>query len=96
MIAPGVVTRSCAVKVTALVAFMIALAVFLYPAWAFGRRRLYEHEKKLALRCRSAARAVLLGSLSATSSCSAGCSRSSRLRAEVDHAGTDIERISAS
>jgi len=37
------------VKVTALVAFMIALPYVLYQAWAFVAPGLYEHEKKLAL-----------------------------------------------
>jgi sec-independent protein translocase protein TatC len=36
-------------KVTALVAFMIALPYVLYQAWAFVAPGLYEHEKKLAL-----------------------------------------------
>ena len=37
------------VKVTALVAFMVALPVILFQAWAFVAPGLYEHEKKLAL-----------------------------------------------
>jgi sec-independent protein translocase protein TatC len=37
------------VKVTALVAFMVALPYVLYQAWAFVAPGLYEHEKKLAL-----------------------------------------------
>jgi sec-independent protein translocase protein TatC len=36
-------------KVTALVAFLIALPYVLYQAWAFIAPGLYEHEKKLAL-----------------------------------------------
>ena len=50
MIAIGVVTPFMVpVKVTALVAFMIALPYVLYQAWAFVAPGLYEHEKKLAL-----------------------------------------------
>jgi sec-independent protein translocase protein TatC len=50
MIATGVVTPFMVpVKVTALVAFMIALPYVLYQAWAFIAPGLYEHEKKLAL-----------------------------------------------
>ncbi len=50
MIATGVVTPFMVpVKVTALVAFMIALPYVLYQAWAFVAPGLYEHEKKLAL-----------------------------------------------
>ena len=50
MIATGVITPFMVpVKVTALVAFMIALPLVLYQAWAFVAPGLYEHEKKLAL-----------------------------------------------
>jgi sec-independent protein translocase protein TatC len=50
MIATGVITPFMVpVKVTALVAFMIALPWVLYQAWAFVAPGLYEHEKKLAL-----------------------------------------------
>ncbi len=50
MIATGVVTPFMVpVKVTALVAFMIALPYVLYQAWAFVAPGLYEHEKRLAL-----------------------------------------------
>src|SRR5437899_7010628 len=50
MIASGVITPFMVpVKVTALVAFMIALPYVLYQAWAFVAPGLYEHEKKLAL-----------------------------------------------
>jgi sec-independent protein translocase protein TatC len=50
MIATGVITPFMVpVKVTALVAFMIALPVVLYQAWSFVAPGLYEHEKKLAL-----------------------------------------------
>ena len=50
MIATGVVTPFLVpVKVTALVAFMIALPYVLYQVWAFVAPGLYEHEKKLAL-----------------------------------------------
>ena len=50
MIATGVITPFMVpVKVTALVAFMIALPYVLYQAWAFVAPGLYEHEKKLAL-----------------------------------------------
>ncbi|RZI44965.1 twin-arginine translocase subunit TatC [Herbaspirillum sp. HC18] len=48
MIATGVITPFLIpVKVTLLVAFMIALPVVLYQAWAFIAPGLYEHEKKL-------------------------------------------------
>jgi sec-independent protein translocase protein TatC len=50
MIATGVITPFMVpMKVTALVAFMIALPYVLYQAWAFIAPGLYEHEKKLAL-----------------------------------------------
>jgi len=50
MIATGVITPFMVpVKVTALVAFMIALPYVLYQAWAFVAPGLYEHEKRLAL-----------------------------------------------
>ena len=50
MIATGVVTPFLVpMKVTALVAFMIALPYVLYQAWAFVAPGLYEHEKRLAL-----------------------------------------------
>jgi sec-independent protein translocase protein TatC len=50
MIATGVVTPFLVpMKVTALVAFLVALPVVLYQAWAFVAPGLYEHEKKLAL-----------------------------------------------
>ena len=50
MIATGVITPFMVpMKVTALVAFMIALPYVLYQAWAFVAPGLYEHEKKLAL-----------------------------------------------
>src|SRR3989337_2113716 len=50
MIATGVVTPFMVpVKVTALVAFMVALPWVLYQAWAFVAPGLYEHEKALAL-----------------------------------------------
>ena len=50
MIATGVITPFMVpVKVTALVAFMVALPVILFQAWAFVAPGLYEHEKKLAL-----------------------------------------------
>ena len=50
MIAIGVVTPFMVpVKVTALVAFMIALPYVLYQAWAFVAPGLYAHEKRLAL-----------------------------------------------
>ena len=48
MIATGVITPFLIpVKVTLLVAFIIALPVVLYQAWAFIAPGLYEHEKKL-------------------------------------------------
>jgi sec-independent protein translocase protein TatC len=50
MIATGVVTPFMVpVKVTALVAFMLALPVVLYQAWAFIAPGLYESEKKFGL-----------------------------------------------
>jgi sec-independent protein translocase protein TatC len=50
MIATGVVTPFLVpMKVTGLAAFLIALPVVLYQAWAFVAPGLYEHEKKLAL-----------------------------------------------
>jgi sec-independent protein translocase protein TatC len=50
MIATGVVTPFMVpVKVTALVAFMLALPVVLYQAWAFVAPGLYESEKKFGL-----------------------------------------------
>jgi sec-independent protein translocase protein TatC len=50
MIATGVITPFMVpMKVTALVAFMIALPYVLYQAWAFIAPGLYEHEKRLAL-----------------------------------------------
>jgi sec-independent protein translocase protein TatC len=48
MIATGVITPFLIpVKVTLLVAFLIALPIVLYQAWAFVAPGLYEHEKKL-------------------------------------------------
>ena len=48
MIATGVITPFLIpVKVTLLVAFLLALPVVLYQAWAFIAPGLYEHEKKL-------------------------------------------------
>ena len=50
MIATGVITPFLVpVKITLLVAFVIALPVVLYQAWAFIAPGLYRHEKKLAL-----------------------------------------------
>jgi sec-independent protein translocase protein TatC len=50
MIATGVITPFVVpLKVTALAAFLIALPVVLYQAWAFVAPGLYDHEKKLAL-----------------------------------------------
>jgi sec-independent protein translocase protein TatC len=50
MIATGVVTPFLVpMKVTALVAFMIALPYLLYQAWAFVAPGLYENEKRLVL-----------------------------------------------
>jgi sec-independent protein translocase protein TatC len=49
MIATGVVTPFLVpMKVTALVAFMVALPYILYQAWAFVAPGLYDHEKRLA------------------------------------------------
>jgi sec-independent protein translocase protein TatC len=50
MIATGVITPFMVpMKVTALVAFMLALPYVLYQAWAFVAPGLYENEKKLAV-----------------------------------------------
>jgi sec-independent protein translocase protein TatC len=50
MIATGVITPFMVpVKVTALVAFLVALPYVLYQAWAFVAPGLYEHERRLAL-----------------------------------------------
>ncbi|HEY8606987.1 MAG TPA: twin-arginine translocase subunit TatC [Noviherbaspirillum sp.] len=50
MIATGVITPFLIpVKVTLLVAFIIALPVVLYQAWAFIAPGLYTHEKKLVM-----------------------------------------------
>ena len=50
MIATGVITPFVVpVKVTLLVAFILALPVVLYQMWAFVAPGLYSHEKKLAL-----------------------------------------------
>jgi sec-independent protein translocase protein TatC len=50
MIATGVITPFMVpMKVTALVAFMLALPYVLFQLWAFVAPGLYEHEKKLAL-----------------------------------------------
>jgi len=50
MIATGVITPFMVpVKVTMLAAFVIALPVVLYQAWAFVAPGLYQHEKRLAL-----------------------------------------------
>ncbi|WP_420223676.1 twin-arginine translocase subunit TatC [Pigmentiphaga litoralis] len=50
MIATGVITPFMVpVKVTMLAAFVVALPVVLYQAWAFVAPGLYVHEKKLAL-----------------------------------------------
>lgn len=49
MIATGVITPFMVpMKVTALLAFLIALPYVLFQAWAFVAPGLYEHEKKLA------------------------------------------------
>lgn len=49
MIAIGVITPFMVpMKVSALVAFVVALPYVLYQAWAFVAPGLYEHEKKLA------------------------------------------------
>jgi sec-independent protein translocase protein TatC len=50
MIATGVITPFMVpMKVSVLVAFMVALPYVLYQAWAFIAPGLYEHEKKLAV-----------------------------------------------
>jgi len=50
MIATGVITPFMVpVKVTALLAFLVALPYVLYQAWAFVAPGLYEHEKQLAV-----------------------------------------------
>ncbi len=49
MIATGVITPfSVPLKITAMVAFVIALPMVLYQAWAFVAPGLYTHEKRLA------------------------------------------------
>lgn len=50
MIATGVITPFMVpIKVTLMAAFVIALPVVLYQAWAFVAPGLYKHEKRLAL-----------------------------------------------
>jgi len=50
MIATGVITPFMVpMKVSALVAFLVALPYVLYQAWAFVAPGLYEHEKRLAV-----------------------------------------------
>jgi sec-independent protein translocase protein TatC len=50
MIATGVITPFMVpMKVTALVAFLLALPYVLYQAWSFVAPGLYEHEKKFAV-----------------------------------------------
>lgn len=50
MIATGVITPFMVpVKVTMMAAFIVALPVVLYQAWAFVAPGLYKHEKRLAL-----------------------------------------------
>jgi sec-independent protein translocase protein TatC len=50
MIATGVITPFMVpMKVTALVAFMVALPYVLYQAWSFVAPGLYEHERKFAV-----------------------------------------------
>lgn len=50
MIATGVITPFMVpVKVTLLTAFVVALPIVLYQAWAFVAPGLYKHEQKLAL-----------------------------------------------
>src|SRR5690625_4973449 len=50
MIATGVITPFMVpVKVTMLAAFVIALPIVLYQAWAFVAPGLYQHEKRLAM-----------------------------------------------
>jgi len=50
MIATGVITPFMVpVKVTMMAAFVVALPVVLYQAWAFVAPGLYKHEKRLAL-----------------------------------------------
>ncbi|MDR4124706.1 twin-arginine translocase subunit TatC [Yanghanlia caeni] len=50
MIATGVITPFMVpVKVTLLAAFLLALPIVLYQAWAFVAPGLYQHEKRLAL-----------------------------------------------
>ena len=50
MIATGVITPFMVpMKVTALMAFLLALPYVLYEAWAFVAPGLYEHEKKFAV-----------------------------------------------
>jgi sec-independent protein translocase protein TatC len=74
MIATGVITPFMVpVKVTMMAAFILALPVVLYQAWAFVAPGLYRHEKRLALPLIVSSRAWH----SAISWCSARCSTSS-------------------
>jgi len=62
LIATGVITPFMVpVKVTALVALLIALPYVLYQAWAFVAPGLYEHEKKLAAPLIVASTVLFLG-----------------------------------
>ena len=77
MIATGVTTPFLVpMKVTAMVAFVIALPMILYQAWAFIAPGLYTHEKRLALR----------------GSQPAGRPESANLVAESEHAGRRSHR----
>jgi sec-independent protein translocase protein TatC len=50
MIATGVITPFMVpIKLTGMVAFVVALPVILYQVWAFVAPGLYQHEKKMAL-----------------------------------------------
>ena len=90
MIATGVITPFMVpMKVTALVAFLIALPYVLYQAWAFVAPGLYEHEKKLAV-------PIIVASTAAVPDrrrvllllrVRHGVQVHQRLRAQVDHAG---------
>ncbi|GAB2180385.1 twin-arginine translocase subunit TatC [Denitratisoma sp. agr-D3] len=65
MIATGVVTPFLVpLKVTLLVAFVIALPIVLYQAWAFVAPGLYAHEKKLVLPVIVATTALFLAGMS--------------------------------
>jgi sec-independent protein translocase protein TatC len=65
MIATGVITPFMVpLKVTMLAAFVVALPVVLYQAWAFVAPGLYDHEKKFALPLVAGSTALFLAGIS--------------------------------